>query len=256
VTRALTVADLQALKGKQQLLTIHVDSVEEAAAAEEAGIEILTCDAGDELGKVRAAAPRAFIQVGLPQGAIFDEGSAICEGHRAMDLGASALYWSGSLRLLEAMAREGIPVTGHVGLVPRLATWTNYRSIGKTPEEAAGIYRKVKDYEQAGAWGVEIEVVPVSIAEWITKTTPLITLGMGCGSVCDAQYLFSCDVLGTGTSRTPRHGKQYANIAAEQERLQLMRVIAFWRISTREPRGACRWERFGSRDGIDKITSS
>lgn len=227
MTRALTVADLKTTKGKRQLLVLHVDTVAEAAAAEEAGIEVLTCDAGDELPKVRAAAPHAFIQAGLPQGMIHDESSAIREGFRALELGASALYWSGSLRLLEAMAKEGIPATGHVGLVPRWSTWTNYRSMGKTPEEAAQVYRKVKEYENAGAWGIEIEVVPVAIAAWITATTPLITLGMGCGAVCDAQYLFSCDVLGTATSRVPRHGKRYADLAAAETRLQQMRVDAF-----------------------------
>ena len=227
MTRPRTVADLRALKGKKQILMMHVDSIAEAAAAEAAGIESLACDVGEELPKVRAAAPTAFIQAGLPQGVIHDESSAIREGFKALELGASAIYWSGSMRLMEAMAKEGIPVTGHVGLVPRWGTWTNYRAIGKTAEEAAAVYRKVKDCEQAGAYGVEVEVIPVAIAEWITKSTSLITLGMGCGSVCDAQYLFSCDVLGTGTSRMPRHGKRYADLAAEEARLQTLRVDAF-----------------------------
>ncbi len=227
MTRALTVADLRALKGKRQFLTMHVDSPAEAAAATEAGIEMFTCEVDEQLPRIRKAAPTAFIQAAHVQGAIHDESSAIREGFRALDLGASCIYFAGSLRLLEAMAKEGIPVSGHVGLVPRLATWTNFRSIGKAPEEAASIYRRVKDYEHAGAWAVEMEVVPVAIAEWITRSTPLITLGMGCGAVCDAQYLFSCDVLGTGTSRVPRHGKQYADLAAEESRLQELRVKAF-----------------------------
>ncbi len=227
MTRALTVADLRALKGKRQFLTMHVDSPAEAAAAAEAGIEMFTCEVDEQLPRIRKAAPTAFIQAAHVQGSIHDESSAIREGFRALDLGASCIYFAGSLRLLEAMAKEGIPVSGHVGLVPRWATWTNFRSIGKTPEEAASIYRRVKDYEQAGAWAVEMEVVPVAIAEWITRSTPLITLGMGCGAVCDSQYLFSCDVLGTGTSRVPRHGKQYADLAAEEARLQELRLKAF-----------------------------
>ncbi|MBO9127386.1 MULTISPECIES: 3-methyl-2-oxobutanoate hydroxymethyltransferase [unclassified Rhizobium] len=227
MTRALTVADLRALKGKRQFLTMHVDSPAEAAAATEAGIEMFTCEVDEQLPRIRKAAPTAFIQAAHVQGAIHDESSAIREGFRALDLGASCIYFAGSLRLLEAMAKEGIPVSGHVGLVPRWATWTNFRAIGTTPEEAASIYRRVKDYEQAGAWAVEMEVVPVAIAEWITRSTPLITLGMGCGAVCDSQYLFSCDVLGTGTSRVPRHAKQYADLAAAEARLQDLRVNAF-----------------------------
>lgn len=50
-------------------------------------------------------------------------------------------------------------VTGHIGLVPRSSTWTNYRAISKTPEEAAQVYRKMKALESAGAWAVEVEVV-------------------------------------------------------------------------------------------------
>lgn len=227
MTRPLTVADLRALKGMRQILTMHVDSAAEAAAAAEAGIEMFTSEVDAELPKLRAAAPDVFIQAGYAQGVICDEASAIREGFRAMELGASCLYFAGSLRLVEAMAKEGIPVSGHVGLVPRWATWTNYRSVGKTPEEAAAIYRRVKDYEQAGAFAVEMEVVPVAVADWITRSTPLLTLGMGCGAVCDAQYLFSCDVLGTGTSRMPRHGKRYADLASEEARLQRLRVEAF-----------------------------
>ncbi|QRM55864.1 3-methyl-2-oxobutanoate hydroxymethyltransferase [Sinorhizobium sp. BG8] len=227
MTRPLTVADLSALKGKRQFLTMHVDSPSEAAAASEAGIEMFTCEVGENLRKIRAAAPNTFIQAAHAQGTVHDESSAIREGFRALELGASCVYFAGSLRLVEAMAKEGIPVSGHVGLVPRWATWTNYRAVGKTPEEAVSVFRKVKDYEQAGAWAVEMEIVPVSIAEWITRSTPLITLGMGCGSVCDAQYLFSCDVLGTGTGRMPRHGKQYADLASEEARLQQIRVDAF-----------------------------
>ena len=65
------------------------------------------------------------------------------------------------------------------------------------------------------------------IAAYITANTPLITEGMGCGSVCDAQYLFSCDVLGTNTGHYPKHSKKYMDMAAEQRRLQEMRIAAF-----------------------------
>lgn len=227
MTREFTVADLRAMKGKKQILTMHVDTALEAAAAAEAGIEMFTTEVSELLVAIRKAAPTTFIQASYPQGVVHDESSAIREGFRALEMGASCLYFAGSLRLVETMAKEGIPVSGHVGLVPRWSTWTNYRAVGKTAEEAADIYRKVKDYEQAGAWAVEMEVVPVSIADWITRSTSLITLGMGCGAVCDAQYLFCCDVLGTGSSRMPRHGKRYADLATEEARLQRIRVEAF-----------------------------
>jgi 3-methyl-2-oxobutanoate hydroxymethyltransferase len=55
----------------------------------------------------------------------------------------------------------------------------------------------------------------------------MITMGMGCGDVCDTQYLFSCDVLGTNTGHYPRHAKPYANFAALETELQARRVEAF-----------------------------
>ena len=64
------------------------------------------------------------------------------------------------------MAREGIPVVGHLGLVPRHVTWTGYRAIGKTVEEAKELYRRMKELESAGAYGAELEVVPHNLARF------------------------------------------------------------------------------------------
>lgn len=222
-----TVASLKALKGKRQILTVHVDTAAEAASAAEAGIEMFTFEVDERLPSVRNAAPGVFIQAGFPQGHMASEELAIREGFRAMETGVDAIYFAGSLRLVEAMAREGIPVTGHIGYVPRWRTWTGVRSFGKSADEAVELFRKAKALENAGAWAVEMELVPVEVADFITRNTTLITEGMGCGAVCDTQYLFSCDLLGTNTGHYPRHSKRYADLAAEEIRLQEMRVQAF-----------------------------
>lgn len=222
-----TVSSLRALKGKRQILTMHVDTSAEAAAAAEAGIEMFTCEVDDKLPGFRAAAPNVFIQAGHNQGVLYSPEVAIREGFAAMEIGVDGVYFAGSLSIVEAMAREGIPVTGHIGYVPRWRTWTGVRSVGKTAEEAVSLYQKVKDLENAGAWAVEMELVPVEVADFITRNTSLVTEGMGCGSVCDTQYLFSCDVLGTNRGHYPRHAKKYADLAAEEDRLQAMRIAAF-----------------------------
>lgn len=222
-----TCAALRALKGKRQILTMHVENAEEAAAAAEAGMDMFTFEVDDRIEGVRAAAPGVFIQAGYPTGYMASEEIAIREGARAMERGVDCIYFAGSLRIVEAMAKEGIPVTGHVGYVPRLRTWTGVRAVGKTAAEAAELYSKVKSLESAGAWGVEMELIPSEVAAFITKRTTLITEGMGCGSGCDTQYLFSCDVLGTNTGHYPRHAKKYADLAAEYRRLHEMRVAAF-----------------------------
>lgn len=222
-----TVASLRALKGRRQILTVHVETAAEAAAAAEAGIDIFTFEVDERLPAVRAAAPGVFIQAGYAPGHIASEEIAIREGFRAMEAGVDSIYFAGSLRLVEAMAREGIPVTGHIGYVPRWMTWTGVRAVGKTAEEAVALYRRAKELESAGAWAIEMELVPVEVADFITRNTTMITEGMGCGAVCDTQYLFSCDLLGTNTGHYPRHSRRYADLAAEEARLQAMRVQAF-----------------------------
>jgi len=80
-----------------------------------------------------------------------------------------------------------------------------YRTV--SAEEALKVYQNVKDLESAGAACVEVEVVPVELADYITKNTKMITMGMGCGDVCDTQYLFCNDILGTNKGHYPRHAK-------------------------------------------------
>lgn len=227
-----TVASLKSLKGMQQILTVHVDTPAEAAAAAAAGIDMFTFEFDARFAAVRAAAPQVFIQAGYPQGHLASEEIAIREGFRALEAGVDALYFAGSLRLVEAMAREGIPVTGHIGYVPRWQTWTGVRAVGKTAEEAVALYQQAKALESAGAWAVEMELVPVEVAAFITRNTSMITEGMGCGAVCDTQYLFSCDLLGTNTGHYPRHAKKYADLAVEEARLQALRTQAFRNFAT------------------------
>src|SRR5262245_22706956 len=149
-----SVYDLRQLKGKRCLTHIHVKSAEEAAAAEAAGIDLLSCSfdtpaAQARLPQIVAAAPKSFISGSTPHGMASPE-EAIRTGFRALELGASSVYCSGSSWLIEALARERIPVVGHLGMVPRHATWTNIRPIGKTATEAKRLYAQLKALENAG----------------------------------------------------------------------------------------------------------
>lgn len=222
-----SVYDLASRKGQHKWLQLHVDNAAEAAAAVEAGIEILSCEPDHHLEHIRRAAPAAFLSVGMPHGAVASGEEAIRLGFRMLERGADAVYCSHSPRFIEAMAREGIPVTGHVGLVPNRATWTNFRAVGRKPEEAVAVMRAVKALENAGAAAIEVEVVPVELADHITRNTPMITMGMGCGAACDTQYLFSSDVLGTHAGHYPRHARRYADFMALEAALQEKRVAAF-----------------------------
>lgn len=229
--KKLTVHDLRQLKGKRCLTHIHVKSPEEAAAAEEAGVDLMSCsfdtpEAQARLPRLVAAAPNSFISTATPHGLATPE-EAIRVAFRALELGASSVYCSASPFIVEAMARERIPVAGHIGLVPRHATWTNYRAIGKTPDEALRMYQDMKDLENAGAYAAEIEVVPHRLATFLCSQTSMILMSLGAGSGCDTQFLFSCDILGDYDERIPRHAKAYRDFAAEYRRLQQERVAAF-----------------------------
>lgn len=136
-----TVSQMKALKGKRQILTVHVDTPAEASAAAEAGIDMFTFEFDARFAAVRAAATDVFIQAGYAQGHMASEEIAIREGFRALEAGVDAIYFAGSLRLVEAMAREGIPVTGHIGYVPRWRTWTGTRAVGKTAECKPAVIR-------------------------------------------------------------------------------------------------------------------
>ena len=226
-----TIHELRQLKGKRCLTHIHIKSPEEAAAAEQAGVDLMSCSFDSPVAQLRfssivKAAPNSFISCATPHG-MATEAEAIRVGIEAMELGASSVYCSCSSRIVEAMANEEIPVVGHLGLVPRHATWTGYRAIGKTTKEAKALFAKMKALENAGAYAAELEVVPEKLANYLSKNTSLILMSLGSGKGCDTQFLFSDDILGDYDERIPRHAKSYRNFRAELTRLQQERIDAF-----------------------------
>lgn len=224
-----TVADLQQLKGKRQLTDVYVDSVDEAAAAAAAGIDIITVQDTRMGAEYRNAAPSAFIVVGIEYGvsAVTTE-DYLRAGFDALNSGGDAVWSAASLETIARMRDEGIPVVGHVGLIPPRRTWTGgFKAVGKTARSATAVWNAVQALEDAGAFAAEIEVVPAAVATAISTRTSLVMISMGSGSGCDAQYLFSTDVLGTNTGHVPRHAKAYADLETELARIQNLRVEAF-----------------------------
>jgi 3-methyl-2-oxobutanoate hydroxymethyltransferase len=226
-----TVYDLQQLKGQRCLTHIHVKSPEEAAAAEAAGVDLMSCsfdspEAQARLPRLVEAAPHSFLSAATPHGMASPE-EAIRVAFRALELGASSVYCSGSPQLIESMAREGVPVVGHLGLIPRHITWTGYRAIGKTAAEGRQLLERLRQLEQAGAYAAELECVPHPLARFLCSQTRMLLMSLGSGSGCDTQFLFSDDLLGDYAERPPRHAKAYRNFLEEYRRLQGERVAAF-----------------------------
>jgi 3-methyl-2-oxobutanoate hydroxymethyltransferase len=236
--KKLTVYDLLQLKGKRQIHEVFVNNIEEAVAAEEAGMDIIVAAYGmpwhgihstlDDVKRIREAAPNTHIMSAAPERSFASETEAIKAAYLLMTIGCDSFYTNNSSKIIKGLRRENVPVISHVGLVPGNSTWTGgFRAIGKTAEEAIDVLRHSMELDAAGAIGVEVEVVPTKIAEIITKKVKMLTISMGSGSTCDAQYLFSQDVLGYTKGHMPRHSRVYRNFKEEFDKLHIERVNAF-----------------------------
>lgn len=229
----LTVRDLMDARGKHQFAMLRVETIEEAEAAARAGVELLSIPpAMLHDRRFREAAPDCFA---FPGQNFYEIGGTEDFLRWAFPLyaqGADAFYCSGSLATVRALADHGLPVCGHVGLIPSKRTWTGgFKAVGKTLETAQLVWNQCRALEEAGAFAVEIEVVPHSITQAIAEKTGLFLISMGAGRGGHAQYLFSDDVLGQNRGHIPRHAKVYADFAAEYERLQALRIDAMSRFA-------------------------
>jgi 3-methyl-2-oxobutanoate hydroxymethyltransferase len=231
-TRNYTVKHLQDLKGKTVLTETMPFTVSEACAAEQAGIDTMKVkfDPKNPASAIaiRKAAPHTFMTfcIGLTKIATVDE--AVRAGFDAMEAGADGIMCQWGPEFIRAVSSVGIPVQAHAGLVPRLSTWTGgLRAVGKTIEEATWIFQKIKSFEEAGAWAVEVEVVPAELLKHISSRTRLVTSSIGAGSGGDIQFMFAEDILGNHAPPYPRHTKQYRNLFKMEQDMQIERVEGF-----------------------------
>ena len=230
--RNYTVKDLRDIKGKRVLTETLPFTPEEAAAAEEAGIDTMKVRFDPKrpelAAEIRRAAPNTFMSFSVPLVAAATEAEAVRIGYQAMELGADGIMCQWSPRFIAAATEAGIPVEGHAGLVPRRSTWTGgLRAVGKTIEEALWVYEEIKKLEAAGAWAVEIEVIPAELLAEISKRTTLLTSSIGAGGGGDIQFLFAEDILGNNAPPYPRHSKQYRNLYKMKQEMQAERVAGF-----------------------------
>ena len=231
-TRNYTVKDLRDAKGKRVLCETLPFSVEEAAAAEEAGIDTMKVRFDpknpDSAKAIRAAAPNTFMAFSVPLLGAATADEAVRIGYDAMAIGADAIMCQWSPRFIEAAREAGVPVQGHAGLVPRRSTWTGgLRAVGKTLDEAVWVYNEIKALENAGAYAVEVEVIPEALLTEITKRTSLLTSSIGGGAGGDIQFLFAEDILGNNPPPYPRHSKQYRDMYKMKQEMQAERITGF-----------------------------
>jgi 3-methyl-2-oxobutanoate hydroxymethyltransferase len=112
-----------------------------------------------------------------------------------------------------AMVAIGIPVMGHVGLVPqRVHALGGFRVQGKTDEAADRIIADAVALEQAGAYAIVLEAVPAEVASRVTRAVSVPTIGIGAGRGCDGQVLVCTDLVGMSRGHAPRFVKHFAEV--------------------------------------------
>ena len=130
--------------------------------------------------------------------------------------GAQSVKLEGGIQVAETVRRivdAGIPVMGHLGLTPQsINQLGGYKIQGKTPKAAVRLINDAVALEQAGAYAVVLECVPVHLAKAITERVSIPTIGIGAGADCDGQVQVFHDLLGLYQEFLPKHARRYANI--------------------------------------------
>ena len=117
---------------------------------------------------------------------------------------------------IRAIIDAGIPVMGHVGLLPQSYNLSSgYRIQGKSKHEADKIIEDAEAVQESGAFAVVLEGVPGDLAERITKLLDIPTIGIGAGPFCDGQIQVYHDILGLYRDFSPKHAKRYGNFGVE-----------------------------------------
>jgi 3-methyl-2-oxobutanoate hydroxymethyltransferase len=170
---------------------------------------------------VRRGAPDTFIVADLPflSYQVSAERAIENAGRFVKEAGADAVKLEGGRRVaatVRAIVEAGMPVQGHIGLTPQNVTQLGgYRVQGRTSEAARALIDDALALRDAGIFSLILETVPVRLADFITDTIDVPTIGTGSGAGCDGQNLITPDLLGYyDESFSPRYIKRYANLTA------------------------------------------
>lgn len=244
----ITIRDVQRMKSKGERIPM-VTAYDYAAAklADRAGIPLILV--GDSLGMtmlgydstiqvtmedmlhhIRAVVrgtQRALVVGDLPFMTYqVDEAQALANAGRLMqEGGCQAVKLEGGVAIAATVRRiveAGIPVMGHLGLTPQsIHQLGGYRGQGKTAKAAARLFHDAQALEEAGAFSVVLECIPIELAKLITERLRVPVIGIGAGPHCDGQVQVWHDILGLDPDFTPKHARVYADLGrAAAEGLQ------------------------------------
>lgn len=144
---------------------------------------------------------------------------AIKNSGRLIRAGADAVKLEGGISMSEtisAITDIGIPVMGHIGLQPQTTMLSEgYKVQGKTKDTAVKLIEDAKELEEAGAFSIVLEMVSHEVAQIISETVSIPTIGIGSGVSCNGQVLVVQDLLGMYEKIKPKFAKRYLNLSED-----------------------------------------
>ena len=241
--RKITIHTLRAMKQRGEKITaLTAYDFFTAKIMDEVGVQLILV--GDSLGMavlgyentlpvtmeemihhtkaVARAKPNALLVGDMPFMSYSTVRQARENAERFIQAGAEAVKIEGGEPVIEqvrTLIAAGIPVLGHIGLLPQSILETGgYKVQGRTSESVERLMRDAKLLEEAGVFALLIECVVADVGKKITNAVRVPTIGIGAGAGCDGQILVNNDMLGQFTRFTPKHVKRYANLAEEMRK--------------------------------------
>lgn len=179
---------------------------------------------------VKRGAPNTFIVVDMPfMSCHLSIRDTLINGARLIqETGAHAVKVEGADEMIphiKALVRAGIPVVSHLGLTPQTAAVLGgFKVQGKDAEAARKMLEDVKECQEAGAFALVLECIPKQLAQEISSSLSIPTIGIGAGVHTDGQVLVYHDILTYGVGRVPKFVKAYANV--EEQMVQGLKEYA------------------------------
>ena len=236
----LNLNDILSKKGKEKISVLTAYEYSTARICDRADIDVLLV--GDSAGMVvlgyastmpvsmqemmifcgavARGTKRAMIVGDMPFGSYQVGPSVAVENAvQLIKAGCDAVKLEGGseiIGIIEAIVDAGIPVMGHIGLRPQTSSlWEGYKLQGRTKEGASKLIEDANVLEKAGVFSIVLEMVASEVADAITKSLSIPTIGIGSGPTCDGQVLVLHDMLGIYEDIRPRFVKRYAELSKE-----------------------------------------
>jgi 3-methyl-2-oxobutanoate hydroxymethyltransferase len=206
------------LAGETDVLLVG-DSVNQVVAGHETTLSATLDQLIYHAAAVRRGAPDALLLVDLPflSYQVSIEEAIRNAGRVLQETGAHGVKLEGGQPMVptvKALVERGIPVMAHLGLMPQAVhALGGYRVQGRDAAGATRMMDDARSLEDAGAFGLLLELVPAPLAERISRALTIPTVGIGAGAGCDGQVLVLYDMLGLNQTFAPKFLKKYADLS-------------------------------------------